>query len=213
MNRKNYETRKAILTLKVVVKHPASNLIQMKIDNLNWVHMMDPGRVENLKNIFRKDLWTESANDIHIVFMESAIKMGARVPVKPHQHDGVIVHLGSNSAYSVRLLELQDEIKPLYKLSTCNYKRTSVERIFEDAGFKLDWCAFKIIGDEGSHLPSLGSEMSSRKLEQWHGVSREDSPERNYIDETLFSLAIPAFLFAVLICILTAVLCFTHETL
>lgn len=60
----------------------------MKIDNLNWVNFMDPGRVENLKNIFQNDLWPESNKDLHIMFMESAIKMGGRVPLRPQQKEG-----------------------------------------------------------------------------------------------------------------------------
>jgi len=60
----------------------------MKIDNLNWIHLMDPGRIENLKNIFRKDLWPECAEDIQIIFMESAIMMGARLPLRPQQREG-----------------------------------------------------------------------------------------------------------------------------
>ena len=106
---------------------------------------MDQGRVENLKNIFRNDLWPESKEDLEIIFMESAIKMGARVPMKPAQREGVIVHLASNSKFSDRLMELHEEVKPLYKIQSCTYKRTSVQNIFENSGFKLDWCAFKIV--------------------------------------------------------------------
>jgi alpha-sarcoglycan len=145
LNKQNYETRSVILTLQIAARHPTTNLIQMKIDSLNWVHMLDPGRVENLKNIFRKDLWIESAEDLKVVFMESAVKMGARLPLRPQQREGVVVHLGSNAAFSVRLQELQEEIRPLYKISSCTYKRTSVQNIFENSGFKLDWCAFRLV--------------------------------------------------------------------
>lgn len=54
LNKLNYETRTITLSFRVVSKNTSAiNVIQMKIDNLNWVHLMDPGRVENLKNIFR----------------------------------------------------------------------------------------------------------------------------------------------------------------
>lgn len=53
--------------------------------------------------------------------------------------------MGSNQPFSGRLNELQEEIRPLYKLTTCSYKRTSVQTIFETAGFKIDWCAFRIV--------------------------------------------------------------------
>lgn len=228
------------MTIIIANKVPAANLVQMKIDNLDWVHLMDPGRVENLKNIFRKDLWPSSDLDLHLVFMESAVKMGGRVPLRPQQREGyynhfihirailslrspfrVIVHLGSNSPFSDRLKELQEEVRPLYKLSTCTYKRTSVQKVFENVGFKLDWCAFRIVGNEispevlyhnhgvkGAH----GSELSSlHRMSQWNGMTRSEVPERNYIDELVFSIAIPGMIFAIGIGILSAVLCFQHE--
>lgn len=145
LNKQNYETRRRTLSFKVINKEVPENVVAMKIDNLNWVHLMDAGRVENLKNIFRNDLWPESKEDLEISFMESAVKMGARVPMKPAQREGVIVHLASKVKFSDRLLELQEEVKPLYKIQSCNYKRTSVQNIFENSGFKLDWCAFKIV--------------------------------------------------------------------
>lgn len=56
----------------------------------------------------------------------------------------VIIHLASRAPLSVRLHELQKEIRPLYKLTTCSYKRTSVQTIIDTAGFKIDWCTFRI---------------------------------------------------------------------
>ncbi|KAL1378742.1 hypothetical protein pipiens_015384 [Culex pipiens pipiens] len=144
LNKQTYETKRIVLILAVHRKLPPRNVIQMKIDNLNWVHMMDPGRIENLKNIFRNDLWQESRQDLHIIFMDSAVKLGARLPLKPQQREGVVVHLGSRADFSSRLLDLQEEVKPLYKIASCNYKRTSVQTTFENSGFKLDWCAFKM---------------------------------------------------------------------
>lgn len=89
LNKLNYETTHFVLALSItrsIGYH--KNAVQMKIDNLNWVHLMDPGRVENLKNIFRQDLWPESKNDLHISLMESAIEMGGRVPLRPQQREG-----------------------------------------------------------------------------------------------------------------------------
>lgn len=89
LNKLNYETTHFVLALAItrsIGYH--KNTVQMKIDNLNWVHLMDPGRVENLKNIFRQDLWPESKNDLHISLMESAIEMGGRVPLRPQQREG-----------------------------------------------------------------------------------------------------------------------------
>lgn len=88
LNKQNYETRNCDLDITIASKFHAPNVVQMKIDNLNWVHLMDPGRVENLRNIFRKDLWPESDSDLSLVFMESAVNMGGRLPLRPQQHEG-----------------------------------------------------------------------------------------------------------------------------
>lgn len=224
LNKQNFETRKIVLTLKIIPKFPAPNVVQMKIDNLNWVHLMDPGRVENLRNIFRNDLWKESLNDLHLVFMESALNMGGRLPLRPNQREGVIVHLGSTTPFSNRLKELQEEVRPLYKLSTCTYKRTSVQKIFETAGFKLDWCGFRIVGNEispeilyhnhGVLKSPYGSELSTlKRTDKWNGTRKDETPQRNYIDELAFAFAIPTMIFSVLFGILSAVLCFHHQKL
>uniref|UniRef100_U5EQX6 Putative sarcoglycan alpha n=1 Tax=Corethrella appendiculata TaxID=1370023 RepID=U5EQX6_9DIPT len=218
LNKQNYETRRVLLTLQINNKVPPTNVIQMKIDNLNWVHMMDPGRVENLKNIFRNDLWPESKNDLHVTFMDSAVKMGSRMPLRPNAREGVIVHLGSNAEFSQRLLELQKEVKPLYKISTCTYKRTSVQTIFENSGFTgLDWCAFKFYGEENSPDSLKNAKESSlstlRRTDQWETFSKDEIPERNYSDEFALSFAIPGLLLAILVSTLTVILCFQHEKL
>lgn len=89
IDKRSYEITHAVLSLYIVHKTSyAFNTIEMKIDNLNWIHLTDPGRVENLKNIFRADLWPESKNDLHISFMESVVKMGGRIPLQPNQKEG-----------------------------------------------------------------------------------------------------------------------------
>lgn len=87
LNKINYRIQHSVLSLHIAHKTMyAVNTVQMKVDNFNWVQLTaDPGRVEDLKNIFRIDLWPESKNDLKISFMESAVKMGGRVPVKPHE--------------------------------------------------------------------------------------------------------------------------------
>lgn len=215
LNRQNYETRRLIIPFYVNFKTAPTHEIQMKIDNLNWVHMMDAGRIENLKNIF-KDLWPESRHDLELSFMESAIKMGARKPLRPQQREGVYVNLGSRFKYSQRLMELHDEIKPLYKISSCTYKRTSLQYLFENAGFKLDWCAFKFLGEDTVHeVVGIDEEFDQTPLEKpRHELQTIDFiPDRNYSDEISISIAIPAVLFALLVAILTVVLCFQHEKL
>ncbi|XP_017859160.1 PREDICTED: epsilon-sarcoglycan isoform X1 [Drosophila arizonae] len=225
LNRQNYETRQLVISMFVAHKFITPNVVQMKIDNLNWVHLMDPGRVENLRNIFRKDLWPDSKDDLSVVFMESAINMGGRLPLRPQQREGVIVHVGSFAQFSPRLKELQEEVRPLYKLPSCTYKRTSVQKIFENVGFKLDWCAFKMVGIESptevlyhnnhgrvkEQLKEHRHQQLQREQERWLGIPREDVPIRNYIDEFAFAFAIPGMIFAVLVGILSAVLCFQHQ--
>lgn len=89
LNKRDYTVTLVVLSLYIVHKTTyALSTVEMKIDNLNWIHLTDPGRVENMKNIFRMDLWPESKNDLHISFMESAVKMGGRVPLQPNQKEG-----------------------------------------------------------------------------------------------------------------------------
>lgn len=181
---------------------------------------------------------------MHIVFMESAIKMGGRIPLRPQQNEGsglqfisfvieltkimftfyssVIIYLGSTAPFSDRLTELQEEIRPLYKIASCTYKRTSVQTTFENAGFKMDWCAFRIVGDApgsiqegivGGETKPHGSEKSVGLLQpdRWEQMARDEVPKRNYIDELAFSIAIPGMLLTILLAILSTVLCFYHD--
>ncbi|XP_043661860.1 epsilon-sarcoglycan isoform X1 [Drosophila teissieri] len=221
LNRQNYETRRVVVSMFVAHKFPTPNVVQMKINNLNWVHLMDPGRRENLRNIFRNDLWPNSKEDLSVVFMESAVNMGGRLPLRPQQREGVIVHVGSFAQFSPRLQELQEEVRPLYKLPSCTYKRTSVQKIFENVGFKLDWCAFRMVGMESpteilfhsgkQNEQQMAEDENHRPEDRWMGISREDVPVRNYIDEFAFAFAIPGMILAILIGMLSAVLCFQHE--
>lgn len=217
LNKQNYETRRIVIPIEIIAKTAPINRIEMNITNLNWVHLTDLGRVRNLKGIFTEELWPESALDLSIIFMESAIKFGARLPLKPQNREGVIVHLGSNAKISKRLMELNEEIKPLYKLTTCAFKKTKVQQIFQNAGFSIDWCAFKIITAEDEVIttttnPTKEEENSTTK-NIWHGMARDEVPERNYSEELAIAVAVPSVLFAILVALLTVVLCFHHEKL
>lgn len=128
----------------------------------------------------------------------------------------VVVHLGSSSEFSQKLIDLQKEVKPLYKIATCTYKRTSVQTIFENAGFKIDWCAFRIVGNEMPTNNAHGSEKSTlfqKDVNRWEPISLNDVPQRNYIVEMTVAIAIPGMIFAILVGILSAVLCFHHENM
>lgn len=213
LNKQTYETRRVIIPFEISGKAPPANKIEMKITNLNWVHLTDLGRVENLKGIFINDLWPESAADLNIIFMESAIRLGSRVPLKPQNREGVIVHLGSNAQLSPRLIELNEEIKPLSKLSTCTFKKTKVQSIFQSAGFQVDWCAFKIITEEPSPSDETTGQEASTSQKVWNAPTRDELPDRNYSEEFAVAIAIPSVWFAFLIALLTVVLCFQHEKL
>lgn len=214
LNKQTYETRRIIVPFEITNKAPPASKIEMKITNLNWVHLTDLGRVENLKGIFTNDLWPESIKDLNIIFMESAVRLGSRVPLKPQNREGVIVHLGSNSPLSTKLIELNEEIKPLSKLTTCTFKKTKVQTIFQNAGFQVDWCAFKIITDEPSPLEENVVEEASMLYQKvWTSSAKDELPERNYSEEIAVAVAIPSVWFAFLVALLTVVLCFQHEKL
>lgn len=214
LNKQTYETRRVIVSFDIVDNKIPATRIEMKITNLNWVHLTDLGRVENLKGIFTNDLWPESLPDLNIIFMESAVRLGSRIPLKPQNREGVIVHLGSNAPLSSRLKELNDELKPLSKLSTCTFKKTRVQTIFQSAGLQIDWCAFKIINEEPATTEEPKkeeAEMLSRKI--WNSPTKDELPDRNYSEEMAVAIAIPSVWFAFLVAMLTIVLCFNHEKL
>lgn len=214
LNKQTYETRRIIIPFEIVYKAPPANKIEMKITNMNWVHLTDMGRVENLKSIFTHDLWPDSIDDLSIIFMESAVRLGSRVPLRPQNREGVIVHLGSNAPLSARLLELNDEIKPLSKLTTCTFKKTKVQTIFQNVGFQVDWCAFKIVTDDQNSSDETTSEKASMVSQKiWNAPTRDELPERNYSEEFAVAIAIPSVWFAFLVALLTVVLCFQHEKL
>lgn len=89
LDQTTFETRHIVLSLTINhgIKYQ-KNTVQMKIDNLDWIEMMDPGRMEDLLSIYRNILWPESKNDLHVSLMESAVEMGGRKPLKPQQREG-----------------------------------------------------------------------------------------------------------------------------
>lgn len=168
LNRKNYETRRITLPIHITEKlNPAKYEVQLKIDNLNVEDMFQIDRMDRLMEVFRKKLWKDSQEDLYVTFLASAIQLGARLPLNPKEGEGynalkfiktskvyyallifrVVLRLGSKAPLSIELNELQDEVRPLWKVPTCprDFKRTKVERYFREAGFALDWCAFRLV--------------------------------------------------------------------
>lgn len=65
-----------------------------------------------------------------------------------------------------------------------------------------------------SHKPAKGSELSTlRRSDKWDAPMKSEVPDRNYSDEFAVSFAIPGMIFAVLLSVLTVILCFQHEKL
>lgn len=60
----------------------------MKIDKLNVEDMFRDFRYNTLLNIFKHELWKESANDLYVTFIASAVQLGARLPLLPDEGEG-----------------------------------------------------------------------------------------------------------------------------
>jgi alpha-sarcoglycan len=216
VNKKTYETRVAIIKFKVSKNLEPVNRVELKIANMNWYEVIETK--EDLKRVFTDGLWNESRRDLTMTFMQSAVKMGSRYPIKPHSHEGVVVVFGSNAPLSDILIELKDEIEPLKKLSTCTYKKSKHQMKFETikkTKLIIDWCAVKIL-NENDRTPSVESKIEeasfvSQKI--WIAPTKEELPERNYSEEIAVSIAIPSVVLAFLVALLTIVLCFQHEEL
>lgn len=89
MNRKNYITRHETIVIHVTEKlNPARHEVHMKIDNLNVEDMFDVETMERLKDVFRKQLWKDSEDDLYLTFLVSAVKLGARKPLDPKEGEG-----------------------------------------------------------------------------------------------------------------------------
>ncbi|XP_076265296.1 sarcoglycan alpha isoform X1 [Rhynchophorus ferrugineus] len=219
LNKKNYETRVENLNIVIQEKRsPARYEVHLKIDNLNVEDMFEVEKMEALKDIFRIHLWRDSEEDLYVTFLESAVEMGARKPVNPNEGEGVIVRLGSEIVFSSELLELQEEIRPLYKMQPCprDYKRTSVERFFRDVGFALDWCSFRLIQKEENNNSAMHKSTFAHGDEfddEWQPVSRDTIPIRSYNRELAITITIPTIIMLVLVLALTFILCFQHEDL
>nr|CAI5848556.1 unnamed protein product [Callosobruchus analis] len=226
LNKKNYETRVENLNLWISEKdNPALFEVHIKIDNLNVDDLFEHERSEGLKDIFRKQLWKESHKDLYITFLSSAVELGARKPLDPTEGEGVVIRLGSQLPFSTELIGLQEEIKPLWKVPSCprDFKRTSVERYFRDAGFALDWCSFRLIDNNNSamHQSKLKDSLVTSNLadddfildfnDRWESYATADVPKRNYFGLVAVSVMIPIIIFLVLAMVLSFLLCFQHD--
>ena len=154
LNELTYEY--GLLRLSINVTSPdederAMFAVKLKVDNLNLEDVFDAHRLKNLKSVFKDRLWPQSGDDLHLTYIASAVDVGYRKPANPALKDGVVVHLGSASNFSLGMLDLEAEVTPLRSFPNCprDFKRTSVERFFREKGFAMDWCAFRLLEMDG----------------------------------------------------------------
>lgn len=62
----------------------------MKIHNLNVEDLMDDSKRNRLLDVFREVLWPESAQDIHLVELQSAVAAGGRRPARRQDGEGYL---------------------------------------------------------------------------------------------------------------------------
>ncbi|KAJ8715459.1 hypothetical protein PYW07_009941 [Mythimna separata] len=230
LNRQDYETRRVLLTLNIQQKEKmARHEVELKIDNLNVEDLLDEHKMTRLKDILRTKLWTESSGDLYATFLASAIDLGARLPLKPSDGEGLVVRLGSSMPFSLELKRLREEVRPLSRLPSCprEYKRTTRERLFRDAGLTLDWCSFELyntIYKERStqHLeyltevPNTSKSAKSFKAldtrDTWTAPNKASLPSRSYGKLLTAAVLVPLTLMLLCITALTAAVCALHAT-
>ncbi|KAG8234412.1 hypothetical protein J437_LFUL015522 [Ladona fulva] len=201
LNRETYETRRHVVHVNVIEKtNPARFEVALKVDNLNVEDLFDAARLARLLDVFRKRLWRESEPDLHLTFLASAVYLGARRPLRPTEEEGVVLRVGSANGFSVALLELQEEVRPLWRVGpSCprDFKRTTVDRLFREEGFALDWCAFRLLEEDwdrvddptsqpspsSSRRPAASVGAANSKGQPWNGVGGVDDVHKTRIDQ------------------------------
>ncbi|XP_045506640.1 uncharacterized protein LOC123702859 [Colias croceus] len=229
LNRQDYETRRVLLNLRIEPKiKMATHEVELKIDNLNVEDLLDEHRMTRLKDILRTKLWTESSGDLYATFLASAIDLGARLPLKPSDGEGLVVRLGSITPFSSELKRLREEVRPLSRLPSCprEFKRTTVERLFRDAGFTLDWCSFELYNtiykertterlEYLTEIPPSRPDKNSlfNTKDTWSAPSRTALPSRSYVQQLSVTIAVPLVLMLLSVAALSAVLCFHYAAI
>ncbi|KAE8751851.1 hypothetical protein FOCC_FOCC001328 [Frankliniella occidentalis] len=133
------------------------------------------------------------------------------------------------SSFSDSLLRLQNETNPLEKLrklAPCprDFKRTTVDRLFRQLNFEIDWCAFRLAIENQSQTQDSHTfldhhmhhhhgkpTLALMNLDLWHSPSRWEAPERSYVHEFLLSILVPMLVMIILAILLSSILCFHHE--
>lgn len=217
-NKDTYETQVKTIHLNVTDKQdPAKFEVHLKIDNLNVEDMFDSHRLQKLLNVFTSILWKSSKDNLYVTFLASAVRLGARLPLRPQEGEGVVIRLGSREEFSEELRELQDEVKPLWKFTSCprDLKRTSVDRHFRSQGFILDWCSFRLVKLESESGNAHYKEAAADILGSsgWELPDKYLLPSRDYSSEILTTLIVPVSTLVVLWIFLSFILCFQHDSM
>ncbi|XP_008546086.1 alpha-sarcoglycan isoform X1 [Microplitis demolitor] len=226
LNKKTYETKYKVININVKEKKNLTTYeVYLKIDNLNIEQTFDNYRMERLLNVFRTELWTK-AKDLHITYLASAVEEGARLPLNPMEPEGVVLKLGSTIPFSHDLNHFEEELRPLKIRSPCpkDFKRSSREIVFRNAGFLLDWCSFKLISENHSQFqesarrePSMNVigrssvEIPERVEWQWARPKKSLLPMRSYVKEILSTVFISLVLLLILSSLLSTTFCFHHD--
>lgn len=79
----------------------------------------------------------------------------------------------------------------------------------------MDWCAYHLSSENGEEVQKSSLEMGhgEHKHDIWESLATYEVLQRTYIDEFAFAIAIPGVIFAILVAILSIVLCLQHEKL
>ncbi|KAK0158517.1 hypothetical protein PV328_009512 [Microctonus aethiopoides] len=226
LNKQTYDTAYKIIDIKVQKKENITKSeVYLKIDNLDIEDTFDGKRMEKLFDVFRKELWTE-AQDLHLTFLASAVEEGARLPLDPKEAEGVVLRLGSSMPFSHSLNDYEAQLKPLRRRLPCpkDFKRTSKEIMFRNAGFVLDWCSFKLISenrslhqesarrDPGINIIGRTPLVATEHAEwQWARPKKIEIPTRNYFHEIATTVCVPTLLLLILAVLLSSTLCLHHE--
>lgn len=186
----NYDVRQLVISLEIMRKEPMSYLMELKIDNLNIRDLCLPRKMNELKTILSEHLgWTQkNGNPVAPVFMASAVDIGEnRVPLRPNEAEGVVIHFASDKDFSQSLKKLQVEISPLWKLRPCprDLKRTSVERHFRRHSLLVDWCSFRLIAPTGVPTGADDKKWSQKPHHSSSNSAGDPSNNSDTVDETL----------------------------
>jgi len=173
--------------------------VNLKINNLNIEDIFDWQRMERLKKVFQNNLWQESHEDLRLTYADSVPQLGGRKPLNPNLKDGVVIRLASSSNFSLALEELDRETQPLRRLSTCSFKRVSVERFLRQAGFAVDWCAFRLI-KPGPQVIDVEDDLEDLNVDTrpaFKFPQRGSIERRAMVKEMLTAAVIPLLIFLV----------------